>query len=232
MGSHTKIIDLFGTPACGKSTLARYIKENSALRVAEKVDVSRECRKYCYLLFMWSFSVRDIVKCIRYHYAIPKIYRRKGSPLWKFIKNYAYYHYIQRYSSFDVVIFDNSIVQSIVSHQNGVDLLSDSRFRKSVTDLLRFSEPVSFWWCDVDPVVALERMIHRDRPKGRIDLKTTEQEKYRELVSEHALFRKFYDLLSEGHADVRTVNCEKGIAEIYTNIQTAINQLQKGDDEQ
>lgn len=223
MGAHTKIIDLFGTPACGKSTLARYLKVQSNLNIGEKSDVSKECCGFFHFMLIWSISIREVINCIKYHFAIPPQNRRKGSLLWKFIKDYSYYSYIQKYSSFDVVILDNGIIQSIISHQNGADLLNNTKYMQSVMNLLFSHDSISYWWCDVDPKVSFERMRKRNRTKGRIEMKASDKEKQQELIHEHSLCEKFYYLLLSNHADARIINCEKSIEDISDEAQTIID---------
>lgn len=214
MGAHTKIIDLFGTPACGKSTLATYIKENAKIKVGIKKDIVKESKQiFCYK-YLLSFRLTDILSCAKYHYAIPKQNRRKGSPLYNFILNYNYYSFISNYSKYDAVVIDNSVVQSIISHQNAADLLGDSYFKESVKQILSSLKNITYVWCDIEPEVSLERMETRGRSKGRIDLKVNREEKLRALSEERNQCRQYYNLLKQIGAEVLVLNCNKSTNEI------------------
>lgn len=214
MGAHTKIIDLFGTPACGKSTLAIYIKENSEIKVGIKKDIVKESKQiFCYK-YLLSFRLKEILSCAKYHFAIPKHKRRKGSPLYNFILNYNYYNFISNYSNYDAVVIDNSLVQSIISHQNAADLLGNPNFKERVKEILSSPENTIYVWCDIMPEVSLERMEYRGRYKGRIDLQTDRDNKLKALNEEREQCRQYYNLLKQIGAKVVVLDCNKSTNEI------------------
>lgn len=217
MGAHTKIIDLFGTPACGKSTLASFFKSNYSSDVGLKIDVVKESQKNLGLKFLLSLSYRDIFYCTLYHFSIPKSNRRKHSPLYKFILNYAYYNFINKFSTYDIVVCDNSIVQSIVSHQNAADLFGNGSFEKSLKGLLSPKKEITYVWCDTSPITSLERMNSRHRNRGRIDL-MDDDEKLQAIKQEREQYCKYYEFLVTNKANVIKLDGNKSINEIYQEL--------------
>ena len=213
MASPAKIVDLYGLPACGKSSLVAWMVAGSpsGLRVADKRMALGKGGAAFFCRFLLSLHPKDVYRCVLYHFAIPPRLRRKDSPLRKFIKNYAYYRYVAKYSGYDVVYMDNGIVQSIVSHQGGADLLDDRKYISSVRRLLDLPLDITFVRCDIDAEAALNRMRQRGREKGRIDLMDDPERQLQSLEEEDRIYRKFSDFISAWGFPQLTVNSNLSI---------------------
>lgn len=223
MGSHTKIIDFYGLPGCGKTTLVSKIIERcpATIRVANK----RMAIKRCKLKFLISIRISDIINCVRYHFTIPKQYRRKDTSLWKFIKNYTYYRFISLYSDYDIVCMDNSIIQSIVSHQGGQDLLDNEKHVIAVKNLICNSMPITYVWCDVEPVTSVNRIHMRGRKKGRIDLMEDKNKQLVSLQDERELYGKFEKLLCSWQIPCIKINNNLSVDDEIMQLQEKMKQV-------
>ena len=229
MGSRTKILDFYGLPACGKSSLVSFLLESGfpGMTVADKRLALQGNRLSVLLRFIRSLRFRDLRACVRYHNSIPKEKRRKGSSLRQFVKNYGYYRYFARFSGYDLVCLDNGIVQSVVSHQRGHDLIDEGSYRKSVKEMITLPIDITYVWCDVDPSVSLTRMHQRGRKKGRIDLMEDEHLQLASLEQERQVYLHFTDFIREAGRPVITVNCNQAVEEEAAELKRQLAELWK-----
>ena len=219
MAAHTKIIDLFGLPACGKTTLSTYIFEKyggyhkittmSRLVKEAKLDGSH-LRK--------SISLRYFFAGLRLRLLAPFDKIHKEIPVLNWPSHARYYCYAKKYSDYDVVLVDHGDIQDFVSLERGVDLHINKRFSDSCARYIDQSLATNYVYCNIEPEVALERMQNRGRKTGRIDVIGDEEEQLQALKSEKKRFDYFAEMLKAKRRNMVELEMDKPIEVIVQEL--------------
>ena len=171
MAAHTKIIDMFGLPACGKTTLTNCFGEmqNMGIKVITMNSLIEEARRNKLKLLL-SFSFKLCVASIKVHRAIPNK-RCNGSTLSRFylIKHSLYYTYGKRFSKYDCIFVDHGDIQSFVSMERGEHLHMNRDFRRACSRYIDVSPTTLYVYCNITPELSLSRMVNRNIRQGRIE---------------------------------------------------------------
>lgn len=196
MAAHTKIIDLFGIPACGKSTLSNFICDHygSELKICTMPQLVSEARKDGNRLRK-ALSIGYFLAGIRLRLHAPFDKKHREIPIMNWPSHARYYSYAKKYSGYDVVLVDHGDIQDFVSLERGVDLHSDSRFSKACSHYIDRSLSDVYVYCKIDPEIALLRMQSRGRETGRIDTMGGETERLQALEKESSRFAFYAEML-------------------------------------
>lgn len=170
MAKHTKIIELYGLPGCGKTTLCIKLKKVYELN-GYKVGLINEASKTCTFTHVLSvLLLKDIIALFRWFYNI----LRGGNMINKIslspYKRLLIYRCIKGYSDCDYVFIEHGIIQCIVSSIYGIKD-DDSLLNKSICKLFLHKDFVDmFLYCHVTPEEAFKRIRIRNRKNsGRFD---------------------------------------------------------------
>ena len=201
MAAHTQIIDLYGIPACGKTTLARYMASHPAEGL--KVSTMEDCMVAAmndkrHLLL--SISFKNLWASIRLKFSAPLDKKRRVIPLKSILLMGAYKQFILKYTDYDIVITDHGDIQSFVSLERGENLHESGTFLKACYNYLNVSLSNTYVYCKVDEEEALRRMNVRGREKGRIDIVSDPTKQLLELESESNRFDFWTTVLNERKA--------------------------------
>lgn len=204
MAAHTKIIDLFGIPACGKTTLANYLSNggNGKIRIATLSESLRESKSAWRL--MMSISPKIIWRGLMVRFAAPYDKKRREVSLFNILKYSFYYKYVKRYSKHDIVLVDHGEIQCFVTLERGDDLHENKRFVNACSRYIDSSLASIYVYCKIEAEEALNRMHERKRGNGRIDVIKDESQQLKELQKEKSRFDFFAGLLKEK----KTAFCE------------------------
>lgn len=196
MAAHTKIIDLFGIPACGKSTLSNYICDHygSELKICTMPQLVSEARKDGNRLRK-AFSLGYFLAGIGLRMRAPLNKRPREIPIMNWPSHARYYSYAKKYSDYDIVMVDHGDIQDFVSLERGVDLHSDKRFSKACSSYIDQSLSDVYVYCNIEPETALLRMLSRGRETGRIDSIDNNAERLQELENERKRFSFYAEML-------------------------------------
>jgi hypothetical protein len=200
MATHTKILDLFGIPACGKSTLAKNVCYNcdSGLKVitlshligVAKKNNSRLLKAMPLKYFLAGLRLRLLAPFNKTHLRIPFI---------NWPSHARYYWYAKRYTDYDIVIADHGDIQDFVSLEGGVDLHKQKKFSEECSKYIKSSLADIYVYCKIDPKEALTRIRQRGREAGRIDMIEDYDKQLQALKDEKKRFDFFAQmLLSQG----------------------------------
>lgn len=220
MATHTKIIEFYGIPACGKSTLAKYIKDNlsSTYKVGLKYDMTREAREMHGLKFLLSVRLYDIFNAIRLHFSIPNDIKRSDLSLFNLIKFNIYYRFVSLFSSKDFYFIDHGIVQNCISYQNSKALFDLDIFVKSISHCLNCGINIIFVHCKIDPEDALIRMKTRGRNSGHIDVAKTDVKKFDMLAKEYMFCENYTDIIKRLNLSHITIDASTTVENEYKDL--------------
>lgn len=224
MAAYTQIIDLFGIPACGKSTLAQYMVSHpvGGLRVATMTECILAARKDKWR-WLRSLSFRDVFASIRLKFAAPLDKKRRVIPLWNVIIMGWYKNYVRKFTDYDIVVTDHGDIQRFVSLERGDNLHESKKFRDACRRYLDVSLSTTYVYCKVTADVALQRMNGRGRNAGRIDLIEDQSLKLQELEKEILYFDFWTSLLRDRKSSLLELNMDDATSVI---VERLFNSLQ------
>ena len=214
MAAYTQIIDLFGIPACGKTTLSNCLAGRSveALRISTLQDCILNDKKIVWRLLR-SLSLNILWAGIRFRFSAPFDKKRRDVSLMSFMKHGLYYNYVRRFSDYDIVIVDHGDIQSIVTLERGEDLHNKTKFVKACSRYLNSSLADIYIYCRISAEEALSRMHNRQRDNGRIDVIGNKHQQLKELNDEISRFEFFAEFLK---------NQKKNIWELDMNNKSSV----------
>lgn len=219
MAAHTQIIDLYGIPACGKTTLAKYMASHpvEGLKVSTVQDCTLAARNDMWHLLL-SVSPKNIWASIRLKFSAPLDKKRNDIPFKNILLMGAFKNYILKYTDYDIVITDHGDIQSFVSLERGENLHESQRFLSACLHYLNVSLSTSYAYCKIDAEEALQRMNGRGRDKGRIDLITDQHIKLQELKIESTRFKYWAGILKERKAPSIELDMKDSIPSIANKL--------------
>lgn len=197
MAAHTKIIDLFGIPACGKSTLADYLSNGcqTNLRIGTMQNVAKEV-KHNLMAYICSISFNNLIAILKLRFAAPFDKKRRAISLSKWFLHDVLYNYIKKHSDYDLVLVDHGIIQSLVTLERGDNLHEKSSFAQASSRYIDIIPVTLYVYCQIEEEVALARMQNRHRNKGRIDMLNDATIQLSELEMERNRFDFYAEMLN------------------------------------
>lgn len=215
MAGHTQIIDLYGIPACGKTTLARYMANHPAdgLRVATMEDCTIAALNDKWHLFL-SVSLKNVWASIRLRLSAPFDKKRSVIPFKAILLLNAYKNYIRKYTDYNIVVTDHGDIQSFVTLERGENLHENQRFKGACCHYLDASLSTTYVYCQIDVKTALQRMNGRGRDKGRIDSLSDESLKLQEFKTESQRFDFWTTVLKERRASLIELDMRDSVPSI------------------
>ena len=198
MAAHTEIIDFFGVPACGKSTLMEYVCSHyhGNLKITTKNDLVKEAKKHP-LWLLTSLPVERLVSGLRLRLAAPCDNKRKEIGVLGWPSHARYYGYALRHTDYDVILCDHGDIQDFVSLERGDDLHKITKYADACSRYIDKSLASTYIYCKIDAKVALERMQNRGRETGRLDVIKEKKLQLQEMENEKLRFDFFADMLQK-----------------------------------
>lgn len=173
MEQYTKIIEFFGLPGCGKTTLENYlITEGTAnsWSFCRMSSLTNEYRQTSLLFKIKTFPYKSFFLLLLMSCKLPPILSLKNIRIYSSLFRIVLaYHYANNVRKKNQVIVDHGIIQSIVSI-----LYSYPQFykknKKIISMFIRSICVDSYVFCSIEPLTSLRRIRQRNRTKeGRLD---------------------------------------------------------------
>ena len=229
MAAHTKIIDLFGIPACGKTTLASYMnkKQFNGRLYASAKEAHHEMKNASLFNIAKCFSFKPIIYALKFITYFPYTNNRRDLPILKWLRDSIFRSFYRKYSQYDVVLIDHGAVQTFVSWERGEDYHDDSEFQRRVLNYLNSIESTFFVFCDVSNSTSIERMRKRGRDHGRLDmvLENNEDSIQTELDAERLRFQKLAGFIKDNGHQVFIMNSDGDIDDIANQLADKISEI-------
>lgn len=171
MEASPKIIEFFGIPACGKSTIVEYLlKMQHNKNVVSYASLSKDFLHASVIKKIHSIPWGDIIQTLRLAKHVKSkrnnYYFERLFPLWKIL---ICYKFAQRYSRYDLIYVDHGLSQSLISLIGGSELTSDLAFYSIAKSFLFRQNNIQYVYCHVDIDTALSRLQNRGPHKGRFN---------------------------------------------------------------
>lgn len=173
MESHIKIVDLFGLPGCGKTTLENELlkqDETDGLHFCNMTEVSQQYRKESLFCKLMVFPYRVCILWTLFFLLMPKLQRKDWRIYWSTYLISIIYAYCHSVKSDKVMLVDHGIIQSVSSLMYGRISNLTSCHSKILRRILHLLDIDYCIYCQVSPEISLERMRLRNRQdSGRLD---------------------------------------------------------------
>ncbi len=227
MASHTQIIDLYGIPACGKTTLAEYMANHAeaGLKVATMSDCKRAAFNNKWKLVK-SISLKNIYVSARLKFSAPLDRKRSAISFKAIFLMETFKNYVRKYTDYDIVVSGHGDIQSFVSLERGENLHESKKFKKACLHYLDVSLSTVYVYCQIDAAVSLQRMNDRGRKKGRIDVITDQHMKLQELEEESRRFDFWTTILKERKASIIELDMRDSTPSIADKLFSMLNNQQ------
>jgi thymidylate kinase len=215
MAKHTQIIDLYGIPACGKTTLAKYMANHP--KNGLKVATMRDCVHSAYnnkWKLVKSVSLKNFGESIRLKLSAPLDKKRRVIPFKAILLMGVFKNYVRKYTDYDIVVSAHGDIQSFVSLERGDNLHESPKFKEACLHYLNVSLSTVYVYCLIDARTALGRMNNRSRNIGRIDLISDQDFKLQELERERERFDFWTTILKERNASLIELDMRDSVPSI------------------
>ena len=205
MAKHTQIIEFYGLPGCGKTTLCNSLKE-LYLKKGYKVGILTDATKQCsFLRVILVFKLYYLIKfsCILMNYV------KNGIPL-----NYAFspfkrlliYRCVKSFSDYDYFFIEHGVIQSMVSALYGYNSPIAIHNNPTYGKYLSVIPVDNYIYCKISQEKALERIRIRNRKSsGRFDQMPNDSLKEL-LLTQSCQFDEFNMMLNELEKDVHCID--------------------------
>lgn len=173
MEQHTKIIEFFGLPGCGKSTLENFLIEEESADTwlfCKMSDLTTKYRKTSFLFKIKNFPYKTFFILFLLLCKLPLVSFNNLRIYGGFFRIVLAYSYAKNTYSTSYVVIDHGIIQSIVSVLYGHSQYNLKNCKKSLSWLADCFCDVSYYFCSIDPSECLKRLRQRNRKNsGRLD---------------------------------------------------------------
>lgn len=197
MEKNTRIIELFGLPGGGKSTICNEIL-NSHLRTAKIGEALRLFKKES---IAFKLSHLPILKWLKFGLIVLTIPNKKRNSKIIYLEFFYIilsYHYAKYQKHFDYLIVDHGLCQQLGSMLHVNDFIIKKNTLSRFSELVLSFDNLHINYCSLPQELALERMRQRKRDVGRIDAVMKDTKKAMDLLNkEDELFESVCKSLKE-----------------------------------
>ncbi len=199
MEQHTKIIDLYGLPGCGKTTLQNSfisLCKDQSFSVGYLPDLTTYMRKHPISSFVKSFSISQFFLLFRFFCSVPLLRLSDWSIYWGFIKFLFIYKFSKTVQIKDFIIVDHGFCQSVGSLTYGnIEYLSENsrHLLYRLFTVIDIDIPI---YCHISAELSLYRIRYRNRQSksGRLDLINDDAKLMNALKIQAIMFDSIYSL--------------------------------------
>lgn len=198
MGKYTKIIELYGVPACGKTTLSQAIEKWSkrkGLTVQNYNNAIDDLKRISFAKCLSCISVKSLYYALYFlYFFIPRNQLRRRMTYVGWLKMSFLANFYRKYTDYDLVISDEGVIQRIISWKSGIDEHSEA-IDKVIVKYLKSLRSIQYIYCQVDINLAMERLLSRQGSNGRLTKIKSNEELHAQYVFEDDQFIHYTDIL-------------------------------------
>lgn len=218
------IVEFYGLPGCGKSTLCQLIKERSKNRrityLYEVYDFYRS-KNIIYQILHFPYGV--FINVLFLFLISPKLSFSEVNVYKSFLRHVIAYGYLKFCNNYDFVIADHGIIQSVVSLYYRYEQFFNKKTEMILCKILD-KLPVDYLiWCEISVDSSVKRIRTRNRNFGRFDIIKDDFILKKALNKENELFIVVNNILRKRFpSKYLTVDTEELPDSILLNLQNLI----------
>lgn len=173
MAKHTQIIEFYGLPGCGKTTLCKKMLSSAdyrGKRLAISRDISVSYARASIFQKVRSIPWRMVVPLVRLFVKTPFVGFSNLNLYIIFLKKESLYDYVRKYSDIDYFFVDHGLVQSIISLMATSPTELNYAKSQDINLILTKSNVNKVVYCKVSPKTSFLRIRARGgKALGRLD---------------------------------------------------------------
>lgn len=194
MNKHPRIIELYGLPGCGKTTLRdsviqMSVEDKSFVLMSE---LSRQFKRLPFFTKLRYIPWRQLWCILSFFACMPKL-RISEFVYYKVFFSFAIVYSFSKFArGTSFVVIDHGFAQAVVSLMNGhAGSLSEKQKERLSRIICHFKDSY-FLYCHLSTETSLQRMRLRDRGNGRLDVMTNDDELRTKLLEQKEIFDSLY----------------------------------------
>ena len=206
MGAHTKIIEFYGLPGCGKTTICYKLKESFEEKGYKVGVLPDAANHFSWLSLFYTLTIRDIVLFFRFFILLKKHHVHRNLVISP-IRRLLIFRSAKKKNEYDFIFVDHGAAQSIVRALYDTPCPLDI-LNSSVVKALFISTPVDkYVCCKITPEEAFARVRHRNRKNsGTFDQFPDEQLRI-VLDGHYSIFESTDSLLRNLRFNLYFIDC-------------------------
>ena len=196
MERDSKIIEFYGLPGCGKTTLRSNLLLSLSKHAGSIQDVMTLYKHESFFYRLFHLPIKQWCLLSIFLIMMPQKRKNTKSAYVALYYKVLAYAYCASKSPFDFIVVDHGIVQQLGSILHNMDYKLSDKSMKRVLLFLNSIKNSIFVYCQISSELSLSRIRARKRDGGRIDavMNDTNQALYY-LEKERMLFNKISDSL-------------------------------------
>jgi len=215
----TRIIEFNGLAGCGKTTLARELKEELIRRGYRAILFGEACHIFK------EHPVKNLIRCfelplfLQYIKFFLVIGRKKENTwfiYWVAVRISIIYRWCLKNGEFDFILCDHGLIQNIISLLGFDELNNSEKFYQCLSSILKAESKIHMVNCNIPIELSSKRIRIRKKNTGRLD-----------VISNDSDLRKLLRITETNFCTVRNivnmVQKEWPVIDLKTEIPTQIN---------
>ena len=233
MEEHTKIIEFYGLPGCGKSTLEQFILSSIRAESVTFCHIHDIAERYKELSVLNKIKLYPFKNTLRFFTLLLKV----GNPFKKdnrrICRGLLYFLIIYRFCNkkkfSDYVLVDHGIVQSFISLLYGTSSEKFEYKMRLISSFVYSLEIDYLFYCSISAQGAFERIRFRQRKdSGRLDMITDDELLLATLEFQRKQFDLIYEFAFSKVSNIsQKINTDSSLNEELSLILRAIQQNDK-----
>lgn len=216
MAAIVKVIEFYGLPGCGKTTLRSNLLFSHSKQVGSIEDVMILYNNEPFFYRLFHLPIKQWFLLSIFLMTMP--HKRKNSKSFYVALYYKVlaYTYCATKSPLDFVVVDHGIVQQLGSILHNMDYRLSDKSMKRFIMFLNSIEKTIFTYCQISSELSLNRIRFRKRDGGRVDavMNDTNQAMFY-LEKERLLFDRISDALDN---NIFIIDMSKTPEELTTEV--------------
>ena len=205
MGKNKRIIDLYGLPGAGKTTICNSLLEKKDYQVAKISGLMELYKTQTFLFKVFHLPLYRWTRLTLFIISVPNISKVAKSEIISFYYIVLAYSFFQHQSCYNYLIVDHGLIQQLASVLHDNRFIISNKALKLFVAFLKKMEPLDKVYCLTSKEFALERMKLRNRNAGRLDAIMNDTSVVLELLDNE---KKLFDKVSELVDNRVTINME------------------------
>lgn len=222
------IIDFYGLPGCGKTTLCKTLINQYPDKV---IDVDAVWVSYWTQNWFKRISEIPIFVVFKLFFLFlrsPKLSKEERNIYRGFFVHIISYSHFKR-MNYKVLLSDNGLIQDLVSLFYKKESIFSKKHARTFSSLIKGYTNLNQVFCDIPVALSLERIRTRNRNKGRLDLIRDNKNLENALTVQSEFFQKMNVMLKSIGIDFYKIDMNSGAENVVEQVKILFPFLQVED---